>query len=735
MKITVIFILVAFIISCHTQTEQKFNLGFEKHSNTNKLSDGWFSWGNYLLGIDSLSHSGQKSGKITSTEDGRFGSIAYKIPANYSGNRIKLEGFMKIENVENGFAGLLLRVDGDGRSLVFDNMQSQNVSGTKDWQKYTIELNYPKGAENIFVAGILTGAGEAWFDDFVLTIDGESVQTLKEREKPVYPADLDKEFDSGSNIEMPELTPDLISDLELLGRVWGFLKYHHPEIAKGNYNWDYELFRLIPGYLNEMSVIKREEMLLNWINDLGEITECEECAQTNPDAHLNIDLGWIENDVKSETLRDRLLYVYENRNEKKHFYIKMAPGVGNPEFINEKRYANMPYPDDGFRLLALFKYWNMINYFFPYKHMTDKNWNCTLEEYIPVFINAQNELEYEIAAIKIIGDIKDTHANLWGGNNKVEEWKGNYSAPVHLRFMENKLVVTDYYNPEYKGDTGLEIGDIITRIEGKKVDDIVREISIYYPASNQPTRLRDIAIDLLRSQKTEIEIGYISDGKLKSKLLKLYPRTSLNLYRWYKRSSEKCYKLLDDNIGYITLKSIKDADIPEIKKEFIDTKGIIIDIRNYPSTFVPFKLGTFFVSESTPFVKFTKGNVNNPGEFTFTPNLILPKPEVTYKGKLVVLVNELSQSQAEYTSMAFRAGDNTTIIGSTTAGADGNTSAIFLPGGLRTNISGIGVFYPDGTETQRVGIVPDIEVKPTIKGIKNGKDELVEKAIEIILNE
>jgi C-terminal processing protease CtpA/Prc len=84
--------------------------------------------------------------------------------------------------------------------------------------------------------------------------------------------------------------------------------------------------------------------------------------------------------------------------------------------------------------------------------------------------------------------------------------------------------------------------------------------------------------------------------------------------------------------------------------------------------------------------------------------------------------------------MAFRAGDNVTVIGSTTAGADGNTSKIHLPGGLLTMISGIGVYYPDGTETQRIGIVPDVEVKPTIKGIKEGRDELLEKAIKIINN-
>ena len=169
-----------------------------------------------------------------------------------------------------------------------------------------------------------------------------------------------------------------------------------------------------------------------------------------------------------------------------------------------------------------------------------------------------------------------------------------------------------------------------------------------------------------------------------------------------------------------------------IKEQFMNTKGIVIDIRNYPSTFVPFALGSFFISSPTPFVKFTGGNVANPGEFTFTEPITIQNTDQTYKGKLIVIVNELSQSQAEYTAMAFRAGDNTTVIGSTTAGADGDVSSIMLPGGLRTMISGIGVYYPDGGQTQRIGIVPDIEVKPTVQGIKEGRDEVLEKAIELI---
>lgn len=139
------------------------------------------------------------------------------------------------------------------------------------------------------------------------------------------------------------------------------------------------------------------------------------------------------------------------------------------------------------------------------------------------------------------------------------------------------------------------------------------------------------------------------------------------------------------------------------------------------------------MSEPTEFVKFSVGSMINPGEFIFNqPLLVGGKRNDNYKNKIVIIINELTQSSAEYHTMAFRVAPNAIVLGSTTAGADGNVSTIILPGNIRTLISGIGVYYPDGTETQRVGIIPDLEMKPTIKGIRNGEDELLDKAIEII---
>jgi C-terminal processing protease CtpA/Prc len=109
--------------------------------------------------------------------------------------------------------------------------------------------------------------------------------------------------------------------------------------------------------------------------------------------------------------------------------------------------------------------------------------------------------------------------------------------------------------------------------------------------------------------------------------------------------------------------------------------------------------------------------------------------EPHYGGKVVILVDETTQSQAEYTAMALRATPNAIVVGSTTAGADGNVSSIVLPEGLRTLFSGLGVFYPEGSPTQRVGIHVDVRVSPTAAGIRDGRDEVLEAAIRQIVPE
>lgn len=724
-------LVTIFVTSCHQMNT--LNLDFEDINDG--LPRNWLIHNpqtDFSVCIDSVNVlSGKYSIVMEFTGDIiDYHAFTYKLPYHSEGREITLSGSIKTECVTDGFASLWLMVDSNSvwRPYEISFMEQNGLTGTNDWRKCEITLDmHPSEGNTIEIGGLLSGKGKMWLDDLKVTIDGESVEKAVLYQPKVFLAKKDRGSDISSDIIFPELSKQKIDDLELLGRIWGFLKYHHPEIAKGNYNWDYELFRILSTFLNVTDNRHRDQVLIEWIDKYGGITKSNICKSMPDNVFLKPDLFWIENSGISWELRKVLYEIYENRNQGFQYYIKMYPYIGNPIFLNEEAYMGPKhFPNTRLRLLSLFRFWNIINYFFPYKYMTDKDWNTILKEYIPGFVNAENRLEYELIFAQLLGEVGDSHARLQEGGEKIEELKGSRQIPIIVKFIENQLVVIEAENVE------LARGDIITHIEGKSVEVIVDNIKRYYPASNETVRMNDIAKDILRSNKYYIQIEYISSGGIiKHGLLNTENRKKWLYDFQNKKNVNHGYKFISNNIGYIDLRAITKEDIPIIKNKFFNTKGIIVDNRSLPSDIFQM-LASYFVSRTTIFSKQTLGNLNNPGEFRFSSAYKIPLSKEFYDGILIVLVNEETISNAEYATMAFQVGENTTVIGSQTGGFDGNISKIVLPGGLITYISGNGVYYPDGKETQRIGIMPDIEVKPSIKGIREGRDEVLEKAIEFI---
>jgi C-terminal processing protease CtpA/Prc len=194
--------------------------------------------------------------------------------------------------------------------------------------------------------------------------------------------------------------------------------------------------------------------------------------------------------------------------------------------------------------------------------------------------------------------------------------------------------------------------------------------------------------------------------------------------------------MLEGNIGYLYPAMLTERSLDSVKTLFRDTKGLVVDLRCYPTTFMPFTYGAWLKKSSTPFAKFTGGSTDWPGFFQPLGSVSNGGGRgVHYGGKLVIIVDATSQSNAEYTTMSLQSVPGAVTIGSTTAGADGNVSEITLPGGLRTWISGINVLYPDGTETQRTGVKIDRVMQPTPEGIRAGRDELLDAALRIASGE
>ena len=189
---------------------------------------------------------------------------------------------------------------------------------------------------------------------------------------------------------------------------------------------------------------------------------------------------------------------------------------------------------------------------------------------------------------------------------------------------------------------------------------------------------------------------------------------------------------MEDSIGYVHMGSVENSDVDDMMEQLMQTKAIVFDIRNYPRGTM-YNIANYLSDSSIAFAKFTVPDLSYPGKFVWTKPLYCGKKNgKEYNGKVILLVNEYTQSHAEFTTMSLQTAQNVMIVGSQTSGADGNVTRLELVGGHPTMISGIGVFYPDGRETQRIGMVPDVKIRPTIKGMQEGKDEVLEKAIEII---
>ncbi len=390
---TLLFICFSMSLSfCqNVKNVASFNLGFEKITPGQKLPDDWFQWGNgYNLVIDTLV---KKSGKISMLIEpaglksaNTFGCIAYAIPAIYSGKEIELNAYMKMNNVADGVIGLMIRIDGESGLLGFDNMMQKNIQGTSDWTLYSVKIPYPENAKTINIGALLSGTGQLWVDDFKVLIDGHIITNVKTKKGTGYKADLDKEFDAGSGISSIPLTETKIRDLDLLGKIWGFLKYYHPAVAAGEYNWDYELFRILPKIVEAKDMTERNKALHTWISDMGKIeggkNENENIENT---IKMMPDLSWMDNpDIENE-LKSELNEIRLAKRGETNYYIGLVPEVGNPVFKSESSYTKMKYPDAGFRLLSLYRYWNIIQYYFPDKYLIGENWNDVLLEFIPKY--------------------------------------------------------------------------------------------------------------------------------------------------------------------------------------------------------------------------------------------------------------------------------------------------------------------------------------------------------------
>ncbi len=674
-------------------------------------------------------HSGARALRLEriATSDNIFSFVALNIPIDFAGEQIELRGWMRQDG--EGAPSLWMRQDGAGKPLGFIDMgRTPRISA--DWSQYSIAFRRLPAARTLVVGVRLDGVGKAWADDLELFIDGKPWTERTRAEHVATVLEKDTQFDGGSGLTVDALTRQQIDTLMLTGKVWGFLKYHHPAVTGGKYHWDYELLRRLPALLGAPDTAATQKILADWVDSLGPVADCQPCVQAGAGGQLAPGPGWLSDErLLGTTLATRLQAIYRNRVPDRQFFVALEEGVGNPAFDTELPYPALRFPDSGFQVVAIYRFWNVIEYWFPYRDLIDENWDAVLRDTLEHAARGLDAESFQRELMAMVARADDGHANLWS-SVRLREPAGECQLPVTLRYVESRFVVG-----AVAGDAAAKsfrVGDVVESLDGERAEDMVKRVRRYYGASNEPARMRDLARALTRGACGSVKVALQRKEPvtIEAQRVRIEPK-ELNALYVHDRPGDT-FQMLSPDLAYLKLSSIKVADVPGYMEKARNAKSLVVDLRNYPSEFVVYALGQLLVDEYTRFARFSTPALSAPGAFGMGDAVGLEPAQPHFAGRVAILVDETTQSQAEYTAMALRASPRAIVVGSQTAGADGNISQLTFPGGFRAAFSGIGVFYPDKKPTQQVGVAIDVPCKATIAGIRAGRDEILDCALKTL---
>jgi C-terminal processing protease CtpA/Prc len=412
---------------------------------------------------------------------------------------------------------------------------------------------------------------------------------------------------------------------------------------------------------------------------------------------------------------------------------KILPSTVAP--VRDKSYPEMTYPALEYRILAAFRIWNAIHYFFPYKHLMGEDWNAVLRDFLPKFEQAKDALEYSLVVAQMMTHIHDSHAYVSG--NVINEHFGTGYPPIRVRFIENSLVVTHLYNESIAKSAGVEIGDIVLKVDGEDAQTRMMRYGQYISASTPQSNMDKATLGFMNGKDKSVVTLTLRDRTGKVKEVKLARNFEDFTTLYHRERSGDIIKLLPGNIGYADLDRLTIGMIDDMLERFKNTKAIIFDMRGYPNGVFWFLAPRLAEKQSvaaalleTPIV----GSSVTANALESAFQMIQPPPPGAgiYKGKTVMLIDERAASQSEHTGLFLRAANGTVFIGNRTTGVDGEITSLSVPGGIGIGFSGQSARFPDGKQLQRLGLIPDVEIKPTIKGIQQGRDEILDGAIRYL---
>jgi C-terminal processing protease CtpA/Prc len=279
-------------------------------------------------------------------------------------------------------------------------------------------------------------------------------------------------------------------------------------------------------------------------------------------------------------------------------------------------------------------------------------------------------------------------------------------------------------------DAGLKAGDVVLAIDGEPTEQtFAREGALISSATPQWRRYLLPIYLRVGSAGSEVRLKVQSQGAAQREVL---------LHRGVKvddapsEPRPATVAELEPGIFYFDIGRAVEADLESALPKLADAKAVIFDLRGYPKMleYLVFLKDQHLQSPIWQIPIVTKPDRLGT-EYETSGRWDLPPMEPRLKGRIIFMTDGRAVSFAESVMgivEAYRLGD---IVGETTAGTNGDINPFVVPGGYTLWWTGLRVLRHDGTRHHGVGIRPTHPVSRSIKGISEGRDEVLDKALEL----
>jgi C-terminal processing protease CtpA/Prc len=376
------------------------------------------------------------------------------------------------------------------------------------------------------------------------------------------------------------------------------------------------------------------------------------------------------------------------------------------------------------RLAGVAIAWNVFQHFYPYFDVVDTDWPRVLGEALRGALDAVDETAYHRVLRRLLAHLHDGHAYvLYGRATDV------YVPNLQLAWVEDSVVVL---KARGKAAYSVAAGDVILQIDGQPAAQVLAELEeLISGATPQWKHVRALPELLAGPQGSRMRLE-IRSSSGEQTIVSLQRDVE---YRPAPPQEPRPAKIaeLEPSIIYVDLTRVEDEDFEAAVPQLEAANGIVFDMRGYPRVSIG-SLGHLIDAQmrSPPmFVPIATRPDQQDVAWGFSSWEVEPRAP-RFTGRIAFLIDGRALSYAETYVGIVEHYQLAEIVGQPTGGTNGESDRFSLPGGYTCSWTGKKVLKHDGSQLHGIGIQPTIFVSRTIQGIRGGRDEQLERAIQVV---